>query len=234
MLAARKLQVCPLKHTLLDISRWGICSFLGARIAFLPITSIPREFISGHPIDFPCTYHEPFGRRPHVTEREARDECQIVPGGWFQNLNVTRGNHVNGFHNVLEAVLDSLESDFIAQSNIAELAKKCIPVTGQSHIAPFPRQSRVRDVTYSPTQARKGVALYNDGAEPQAGHLNFSDHIAFRQDMRFHEPAGLADFFHFQGLIRLRIRVDKACVSQSKNAQGEKKVAGNLEKVGAR
>ncbi|HYW37302.1 MAG TPA: hypothetical protein VE957_04240 [Terriglobales bacterium] len=70
-----------------------------------------------------------------------------------------------------------------------------------------------------------GIALNNHGIEPQAGHLNFADHITFRQNVGFVEEAWWLEFLHLEGLIRVRINEDEACVTHGDKAEGEEKVA---------
>jgi hypothetical protein len=80
-------------------------------------------------------------------------------------------------------------------------------------------------------QSRGGIALHNYSVEPQPRHLDLSNHIAFRQDVRFREAARLFELLHFKGLIRIRIREDEAGVPQGENTEGEKKVASTLQDV---
>jgi hypothetical protein len=86
-------------------------------------------------------------------------------------------------------------------------------------------------VTYRSPQVGWRVALDNDSVEPQSGHLNFANHIAYYQDVRFREEARLLEFFHFEGLIHMRISEDKAGVAQGEYAERQEKVAGATEDV---
>jgi hypothetical protein len=89
-------------------------------------------------------------------------------------------------------------------------------------------------VSDGPPQGDGGVALDNDGVEPQARHFYFADHITFHQNVRFREEACLLEFLHLQGLIGVRISQDEAGVAQGENAEGEEKVASTTEDIPSR
>jgi hypothetical protein len=123
------------------------------------------------------------------------------------------------------------ESDFVAEANVPERAKKSVTVTGQGDIAPFSGQRRFRKMAHRTPQGSGGVTLNNNGVEPQAGHLNFSNHIAFHEEMRFRERASLLEFLQLNGLISAGIRIHKAGVAQGKNAEGKEDVASSMKDV---
>ncbi len=106
------------------------------------IPSLLRKLLVQHPVKLTGTDDETLRRRAYKIKREASDECQIVAGRGFQYLNIIGGNDFNRLHEVLEATLCSIESDFVAQANMVERAEKSVAVAGQSDIAPFAGQSR--------------------------------------------------------------------------------------------
>ena len=180
------------------------------------------------------TNNETLGCRTYIVKGETGEQSQIVTSRWFQNANVRGGDDFNRLHEVREIALSSLESDFIAQANIAQRAEKSIPVARQGDITPFAGQSRFRKVTNSPPQAGGRVALNNHDVQPQTGHLNLADHITFRQNGGLVEEARWLEMLHFKGLIRVRINEDEACVTQSEEAGDEEEVARAAEDAGSR
>src|SRR5579864_3254047 len=177
---------------------------------------------------------EALRRRAYEMKREARDKCQIVTGRWFQYLNIIRGNDFNRLDTVLKVAFSSFKSNLVARANIVERAEKSVPMTSQSDIAPFARQSRLGNVTDGPPQVSGGVTLNNDGVKPQTGHLDFSNHIAFPQDMRFRETARLSESLHLESLIGARISQEEAGVPQGESTEGEEKVAGSTKDARSR
>lgn len=184
-----------------------------------------------YPVDLMGTNDEAFWRRANVVKWEACDEGKIVTRGRFQDSKIVGGDDLNGFHAVFEIVLGSLESDFVAHANIAQRTKEGIAVTCQRDITPFTRQSRSRNVTYGPPQVGKGFTLDNHGVEPQSRNLNFANHIAFDQDMRFREAARLLEPIHLQRLIGMRIRVHEGGVTQSQDADRQEKGTSATKEV---
>src|ERR1700674_3322640 len=152
----------------------------GITLGCLNRLSLLRKLLVQHRVNLTGADDEALRRRAYIVKRKARDECQIVTGRGLQYLDIIGGNDFNGFHEVIETMLGSLESDFVAQLNIAQRTEKSVTMTGQSDIPQFAGQSRFCKVTYGSPQASGGVALDHDGAEPQAGHLNFANNIAFR------------------------------------------------------
>jgi hypothetical protein len=57
--------------------------------------------------------------RTYIVKWEAGEQGQVVTSRWFQDANIRRGNDFNRLHTVFEAALLGLESDFVAQANIA-------------------------------------------------------------------------------------------------------------------
>jgi hypothetical protein len=197
----------------------------GMTLWCLATTSVLHKPLLRYPVNLMGTDDEALRRRAYEMKREARDECQIVTGRWFQYLNIIGRNDFNRLDTVLEVAFSSLKSNFVSRANIVERTEKSVPVTGQSHIAPFARQSRLGKVTDGPSHASGGVTLNNDDVEPQARHLDFSNHIAFPQDMRFRETARLSESPHLESLIGVRISQEEAGVPQGESAEGEEKVA---------
>src|SRR6202158_5656448 len=112
------------------------CGFCVARPSLL------QKLLVQHRINLTGTDDEALRRRAYIVKRKARDECQIVTGRWLQYLNIMGANDFNGFHEVIETMLGSLESDFVAQLNIAQRTEKSVTMTGQSDISEFAGQSR--------------------------------------------------------------------------------------------
>jgi hypothetical protein len=179
-----------------------------------------------HLVNLTGTDDEALRRWTYIVKREAGEQGQVMTGRRFQHANVRGGNDFNRLDTVLEVAFSSLESNFVARANIVERTEKSVPVTGQSDIAPFARQRRIGKVTDGAPQVSWGVTLNNNGVEPQAGHLDFSNHVAFPQDMWFRETARLPEFLHLKSLIGARISQDEAGITQGESAEGEEKVAG--------
>src|ERR1700693_6346082 len=111
-------------------------------LGFCAKPSLLRDLLPQHGVDFTGVHDEAPRRRAYKMKREARYECQIATGRWFQHSNIIGCNDVNGVSAILEAMLRSVELNHVTHANIVERPEKGVPVTSQDHISQLPGQSR--------------------------------------------------------------------------------------------
>ena len=86
-------------------------------------------------------------------KRIAREQSQIVAGGWLEDGDVGGGDDFRGLDDVVKAALSRFEFDFVADTNVAQGAEKSVAVRGQSNVALFTRQSGIGKVADGAVQS---------------------------------------------------------------------------------
>jgi hypothetical protein len=174
-----------------------------------------------------------------VVEREAGNESESGNRRSVQDIDLTGGNDLSGFHEVLKIASGSLESDCVARPDIAERAEKSVAVAGESDVAGLSGQGGFGDVADSAAQNSVGIALDNDGFEVKTRNLDFADHAAFDEGRRWQLRAGSSllqrgfELRLFVGLIGTRVHNDVDGVAEEAEADGEEKKGREAKDSGA-
>ena len=108
IVGALKQDICSLAHT---FECFWIALFLGCSLHFAGV------------------HDETLRRGTYIMEWKAGEQGEVVSGGRFQNANVRRSNDFDRVNDVVKAPLLRLESDLVANANIAERTEKRVAVS---------------------------------------------------------------------------------------------------------
>lgn len=148
---------------------------------------------------------ETIWRGPNIRKGKAGDECQSGLVRRLKNLNVNRWDDSGRFHLVLEMPIIDLEADRVAQSNISQWAKECVPVAGEGDIARFTRKGCLGDMADRMPQYTVRHAFGDDDFQAEARNFHLAENTTLADNGRRHSRSSVHKACLFDRLIQVAL-----------------------------